>query len=92
MQQRARAAEHGPPLVGSDGADVADAVAVDVRLHGTLEVLAVLDDAGDRQRQSGPRGDLDRLGGALVRMDPPEEQQVVPRRLARAGTSSIWMP
>ena len=79
VQQGTRAAQHRPSFVGSDGADVSDAIAVDVRLHGTLEVLAILDDAGDDQRHPDARGHVDRLGRALVRMDAPEEQEVVPR-------------
>ena len=36
--------------------------------------------------------DLDRLGGALVGMDPPEEQQVVARRRTAARTRRMSMP
>jgi len=41
-----------------------------------FEVVPVVDDAGDHQRQPHPAGDLDGLGGALVGMDAAEEQQV----------------
>ena len=37
----------------------------------------VLDDAGDVEPSSGSPGDLDGVGGALVGVDPTEEQQVV---------------
>ncbi len=41
-----------------------------------LEVLAILDDPRDQQRHADPLGDVDRLSRSLVRVDPPEEQQV----------------
>ena len=81
VQQRARASQHRAALIGSHGADVAHAFTVDVRFHRPLEVLPVLHDAGDRQRHADARGDLDRFGRALVRMDPSEEQEVVARSL-----------
>ena len=50
-----------------------------MRLDLALEVVAVLDDAREDERTPGRRGGLDRLGGALVRMDPPEREQVPSR-------------
>ena len=42
----------------------------------TLEVLAVLDDARDGQRQARSLGHVDGHGGALVGVDPAEEEQI----------------
>ena len=41
------------------------------------EVLLVLDDPGDVEPAATSAGDLDRVGGALVGMDPSEEQQML---------------
>ena len=81
VQERPRAAEQLAAPSRPDRADVAHALAVDMRLDELLEVVAVLDDPGDHERQAGALGDLDRLRGALVRMDPPEEEQIVARLL-----------
>ena len=43
------------------------------------EVLLVLNDARDGQRTVGASSDRNRLGGALVGMDSPEEEQVIAR-------------
>ena len=61
----------------STGAEVAHPLAVDVRRDLVAEVLLVLDDPGDVEPAAGSAGDLDRMGGALVGVDPPEEQQVL---------------
>ena len=50
--------------------------AVDVWGDLVVEVLLVLDDAGDVESSSGTPGDLDGGGGALVGVDSTEEQQV----------------
>ena len=52
-------------------------LAVDVRRDLVAEVLLVLDDPGDVEPTATPAGDLDRVGGALVGVDPPEEQQML---------------
>ena len=41
------------------------------------EVLLVLDDPGDVESAATAAGDLDRVGGALVGVDPPEEQKML---------------
>ena len=80
VQQRPRAAEQAAATVGPDRADVAHPLPVESRLHELLEVAAVLDDPGDHERHARALGDIDRLHGPLVRMDPTEEQEVVARR------------
>ena len=77
MQQRPRPAEQGAAAVGPDRADVAHALAVEPWFHELLEIVAVLNDPGDHERQAGALGDIDRLHCPLVRMDSPEEQEVV---------------
>ena len=42
-----------------------------------VEVALVVDDPGDDEAAPGPRGDLDGGRGALVGVDPAEEQEVV---------------
>src|SRR5258705_11929314 len=60
-----------------DGAEVAHLLAVDVRRDLDTEVRVVLDDPGDVEPAATSAGDLDRLGGALVGVDPSEEQQML---------------
>ena len=69
--------------LGTDGAHVPNALAVEARCDAFGEVRLVLHDARDHQRQTHALGDVDRLHDALVRMDPAEEQQVVVRRSQR---------
>ena len=45
--------------------------------HGTLEVVGILDDAGDEERQPAPFCHFDGLRRAFVGMDAPEEHEVV---------------
>ena len=61
---------------GVDRAEVADRARRRGAARPRAEVLLVLDDAGDVEPTSGSPGDLDRVGRALVGMDPPEVQQV----------------
>ena len=81
MQKRPRPAEQIAAAIRANRADVADPLAVDSGLHELLEVVAVLDDPGDHQRHARVLGDVDRLHRPLVRMDPPEEQEIVARPL-----------
>ena len=79
VQEGVGAAEHGCAVGGGDRSEVADAVAVDVRGDLLVEVALVLDDAGDDEAAAGRGRDLDGVGGALVGVDPPEEEQVIAR-------------
>ena len=81
VQQRQRAAQQLVALGRPDRAHVADARRSEVRLDQLPEVVRVLHDPRDDQRQPGSAGDLDGPVGALVGMDAAEEQQVA----ARAG-------
>ena len=47
------------------------------RLDLLAEVALVGDDPGDQQPPPGERGDLDRVGGALVGVDPAEDDEIV---------------
>src|SRR5207244_7731379 len=58
-------------------ADGLDPRSVRAWFHESLEVLLVVNDPGDRQGHPRPCGYVDRLGCSLVRMNPPEEQQVL---------------
>jgi hypothetical protein len=78
VQERCRTSEDFGPLLWADRAEVGDAVAVDVRLDLLAEVRAVLNDPADNEPAAGQRGDLDRIGGALVGMDPTEIHERVP--------------
>ena len=60
-----------------DRSEVAHPVAVDPRRDHVVEVALVLDGPGDQQRPPGALGDVDRVGGALVGMDPAEDDQLV---------------
>ena len=61
--------------VGTDRPDVYDPLPVEPGLHGSLEVLLVLDDPGDDQRQIGSFGHVDRLDGPFLGMDPPKNRR-----------------
>src|SRR5439155_24516589 len=76
MKERCRISEHSGTTFAVDWTDVAHLRSVQSRLHELLEIVAVLDDPGDQQRHADPLGDVDRLGGSLVRVDPSEEQEV----------------
>ena len=79
VQQRQRAAEQLVALLRADRAQVRDAGRPEVRFDELPEVVAVLDDAGDDQRQPCSPSHLDGPVGPLVGMDAAEEQQVAPR-------------
>ena len=79
MQERSCAAEQLPARVTPNGSDVAHAPPVDSRFDEPLEIVAVLDDPGDRQRHARTLGHLDRFNGPLVRVDPPKEQEILAR-------------
>src|SRR5688572_19287218 len=83
MEEGNRPSENLRALVGADRSQVADPLAVEVRRHLGLEVAAILDDARDDEREADATGDLDRLGRALLGMDPPEEQEVPPVPLSK---------
>ena len=92
MEQGVRRSEHAGSLGGAHRSEVADLLAVDVRLDLTAEVLLVLDDAGDVEPPAGSTGHLDRRRRALVGMDAAEEQQVVAWRgmhRERSGVDAV---
>ena len=64
------------PFVGAHRTDEGHVPTVESRRDQFVEVLLVLDDPCDLERQIRCQRDVDRLGGSLVRMDPPEEEQV----------------
>src|SRR5581483_8787253 len=68
-------AEYLGPSGTSDRAEV-DGVVAQAGFHFGGEVLGVVDDAGQQDPPAGGPGDVDRFGGALVGMDPAEEQDV----------------
>ena len=82
--RRARApAEERAAAIGPYGADVRDLSSVEPGLDRSLEVLVVLNDPRDDQRQTGRLGDVDSLDGPFLGMDSSEEEEVVPRPLPR---------
>ena len=91
VQQRAARRRAAPSVGRADGPEIAHAVAVDPWRDLLVEVLLVLDDPGDDQRQPDAAGDVDRLGRALVGVNAPEEQQVARRGLERRS-ASVSMP
>src|SRR4029077_8210364 len=79
MEERVSASEQTDPLHRPDRPDEPDPIAVDLRSDLLVEVPLVLDDPGDGQQHPGTLGDLDRLGGTLVRVDTAEEEEVAAR-------------
>ena len=77
VEQGVRTPQYFGALRLVDGAEVAHLLAVDVRRDLVAEVLLVLDDPGDVESAAAAAGDLDRVGGALVGVDPSEEQQML---------------
>jgi len=75
VQQGQRTTQQAVALGRPHRPDVGD-VAAQLRLHLLAEVPLVLHDPGDHQRHPGAASNLDRQVGALVRMDPAEEQQI----------------
>src|SRR5690348_11792103 len=73
VQERPRTAEQGSAAVGPYRADVPHAYPVQAGFHELLEITAILDDPGDRQRHGGALSDVDRLHRPFVRVDPTEE-------------------
>ena len=76
MHEGKRVAEDLVTLLRSGGPDVADAVVIDVRRDLAREVFLIVDDARDHQTPFGEARHLDRLGDTLIRMDPPEEDEI----------------
>ena len=66
-------------------------VPVDMRLDRGLEVLAILYDPRDHQRDPRPVGHFDGGGGPLVGVDPTEEDQGVSTRtdVERADINTV---
>src|SRR4029079_15493339 len=83
VKERPSSGEELAAAIGAYGADVRDPFSVEPRLDGSLEVLVVLNDPRDDQRQAVLLRNVDRLDGAFLGMDPSEEQQVVARPLPR---------
>jgi len=76
VQQRRSSAEQCVSLASSDGPDVGDPRLIDMRGHSGVEVLLVVDDAGDHERHARTPCNLDGEVRALVRVDSPQEQQI----------------
>ena len=76
MQQGERAPQQPVALRWADRSEERDGVAVDVRFDVATVVLGVVHDTGDDQGKPDGARHLDRLTGALVRVDPSEEQEV----------------
>src|SRR5439155_11817927 len=72
MHETACRAQDLGPLLATDGSEVSNTVAVDVRLDLLGEVPLVLHRAAEYERPFGAAGDLDRLCGARVGVDPAE--------------------
>ena len=83
VEEGPRSGEELAAAIRTDGADVRDPLSVEPGLDGSLEVLVVLNDPRDDQRQTSLLGHVDRLGGPFLGMDPSEEQEVVARPLPR---------
>ena len=91
VEQGPRSGEELAAAIRTYRADVPDPFPVEPGLDGSLEVVLVLNDPGDDQRQISLLGYLDRLDGAFLGMDPSEEQQVVARPVPRSN-SCMSMP
>ena len=76
MHEGKRVAKDLVTFLRSGGPDVADTVVIDVRRDLAREVFLIVDDARDHQTPLGAARHLDRLGDALIRMDPPEENEI----------------
>src|SRR5215218_3341547 len=76
-----RGCQHVGAHRGVDSAEVAHLLAVNMRRDLVSEVLLILDDSGDVEPTATSSGDLDRVSGSLVGVDPSEEQKM----LTRAG-------
>src|ERR1019366_9750099 len=77
LEHGERATQQRIPFRRPNRPQESHSVAVEPRLNLTPEVVRVLDDPRDQQRQAGGGRRLDRQMNALVRMDPPEDQRVV---------------
>ena len=75
VQQRDGAAEHVWSELRPDGAEVAHPHAVDRQCDDVVVVPPILDDPSDDQRQAGPAGDLDGVGGALSGWTRPKNNR-----------------
>ena len=85
-------AEHVGAVGGGDRADVADAVAVEVRRDELVEVLLVVDDAGDDEAAAGPAGDSMASAVPLSGWIRPKKSRCSPGcgSTAKASTSMPW--
>ncbi len=79
VEQAVRVGENRGSVSGVDGSDVGHAIVVEVCRDLGAEVALVLDDAGDDEPSLHSPGDFDRVGGALVRVNAAEEEQVIAR-------------
>jgi polysaccharide biosynthesis protein PslF len=82
VEQGMGPAENLDAVSGVDRTDEAHLAVIEVREDLGVEVALILDDAGDHQRPTRSAGYLDGLSGALVGMDPSEEQEVSARLVA----------
>ncbi len=76
MKKRIGAAQNLAALVTAYRAQIANAIAVNVRCHLSVEVVLILDDPGDNEWPTGSTGDLDRVGSTLLAMNASEEDQL----------------
>ena len=80
VQQRSGVAQDFLAAIRPNGPQVGDAVPVDMGLDRGFEVLVILNDPGDHQRDPGPVRNFDGGSGPLVGVDPTEEDQGVSPR------------
>ena len=80
MEQGSRPTEDCATPLRAHRSQVGDHRVVEVRLHFALEIRLVLDDPCHHQRQPGALRHLDGLCRTLLRVDPPEEEQIVAGR------------
>lgn len=78
MEQRVGPAEQGVALGGTGRAEVDDLLAVEVWRDVLIEVGPVVDPSRRSAGRPAAAGDLDGRRRAFLRVDPPEEEQVLP--------------
>src|SRR5579872_2725799 len=76
MKARPRSTQQRISLAGTDRSDELN-VLVQARLYQPVEVLRIVDDAGDDQPLSRALRQIDRQMDAFIRMNPPHEDEVV---------------
>ena len=79
MQQGHGAPQKGAFLCRAYRTDILDLLIIQVRSDELIKIIMVLDNPSDDQRQADLPGQLDCFSSALIRVNPPEEEQVAPR-------------